>query len=316
MTYKDNEIDLNDNTKKINTFPATVKLNGYSFTISENGLVDKVVWIDNGDATYTHVETGDIIKVGDIVYYNKVLPDVTLDENSKLLRYWNQYSGYDTYTVENMKQDKNAVWRILDVNDGNIRLISANHIGPQVKFKGYNGYNNAVYLLDETCNQFYSSEKGHARHKKLEDIEEKLKPEVVENAKNNSEDYGQVKRITAWWDTHHPMIYESEVGCKSINDVANNGTLTSNQQNEEQLIKGETYGDNIDVQITYWSGNLVNDENNFINPIYRTLFVCNGIWHNTFLSNRYVRGFGRPCVLWNILPKRRSFEGNGFGSVM
>ena len=307
LTYNNKEIKIEGNEKNIiEKLPATVKLDGYSYTISENGSVDKVVWINNGDATYTHAETGDTIRVGDIVYYNKVLQDVTLDENSKLLRYWNEYSGFDDYTVDKIKQEKNAVWRVFDVKDGNIRLISANHIGPQVRLKGYNGYNNAVYLLDETCNQFYSSEKGHARHKKLEDIEEKLKPEVVENAKNNTAEYGQIKRLYGW-DTNHPMIYESEVGCKSINGVANNGTLTPDQQNEEQLIKGYTSGDNIDIQKTSWGGGWLDNGgehvnlnvNDFVNPIYWTLLVGNGIWHNTFLSNRDVCFYRWSCDFWN-----------------
>lgn len=39
LTYKDSEIDLNDDTKKITTFPATVKLDGYLYEIEENGKV-------------------------------------------------------------------------------------------------------------------------------------------------------------------------------------------------------------------------------------------------------------------------------------
>ena len=40
LTYNENEIDLNDDTKKISLFPATVKLNGYLYEIEENGKVN------------------------------------------------------------------------------------------------------------------------------------------------------------------------------------------------------------------------------------------------------------------------------------
>ena len=39
LTYKDSEIVLNDDTKKITTFPATVKLDGNLYEIEENGKV-------------------------------------------------------------------------------------------------------------------------------------------------------------------------------------------------------------------------------------------------------------------------------------
>ena len=41
LTYNDNKLDLTDDTKKINSFPATVKLNGFKYNIDEYGKVEK-----------------------------------------------------------------------------------------------------------------------------------------------------------------------------------------------------------------------------------------------------------------------------------
>ena len=47
-------------------------------------------------------------------------------------------------------------WRVLDkTQDGKIRLISANPTNSTVKLQAANGYNNAVYILDELCNTLY-----------------------------------------------------------------------------------------------------------------------------------------------------------------
>ena len=78
LTYNDNEIDLNDPDKIIIKLPATVKVNGKAYIISENGSVDKDVWINN-NGSYTNNATGQTLTVGDTVKYETILNDNAVD---------------------------------------------------------------------------------------------------------------------------------------------------------------------------------------------------------------------------------------------
>ena len=54
-------------------------------------------------------------------------------------------------------------WRVLDkTQEGKLRLISATPTETTVKLQGANGYNNAVYILDELCNTLYKGENATA----------------------------------------------------------------------------------------------------------------------------------------------------------
>ncbi len=82
------------------------------------------------------------------------------------------YSGTGSNKVIN-KEKLN--WRVLDkTQDGKVRLISANPTTAEVTLKGANGYNNAVYLLDELCNTLYKGTNATAKSLKIEDIQNKM----------------------------------------------------------------------------------------------------------------------------------------------
>ena len=97
LTYKQQAIDLNDLSTIISTLPATVKLNNYTFSISEEGDVNIIQWIyDNG--SYINAKTGQIINVGDTVKYETILNENAVDSAklNTLKNHLRDYSGDST----------------------------------------------------------------------------------------------------------------------------------------------------------------------------------------------------------------------------
>ena len=126
---------------------------------NENTLVYKV---NNGT-----------IKIGDYVSY-------TPDEAStdEILEELGKYSGTTENKSSTLTQET-LNWRVLDVKDGHVRLISATPTTQEnnrVYLSGAKGYNNAVYLLDKTCKTLYNNSKlaSNVQNLKIEDIQDHL----------------------------------------------------------------------------------------------------------------------------------------------
>ncbi len=117
------------------------------------------------------------VKVGDYVAYTPDEPDnnalTTLKTNLK------NYSGAsDNTTNSAIAIEKDLKWRVLDVDEttGVVRLISAAPTSSTVTLEGYNGYNNAVKLLDDACSTLYNSKLAtKVQNLKIEDIQDKMK---------------------------------------------------------------------------------------------------------------------------------------------
>ena len=93
-------------------------------------------------------ETGEVegkLHVGDYVSYT---PDTASTDS--ILTDLGTYSGSSNNTTSTLTQET-LNWRVLDVKDGQVRLISATPTISKIKLQGAKGYNNAVYLLDKTC---------------------------------------------------------------------------------------------------------------------------------------------------------------------
>ena len=124
---------------------------GNALLAKQNGIY--VIWTDNGDGTFTK---GNVtLKVGDYVNY-----DATKDANGNTVA----TTSYTSYSEANASTNKNdgrssgyrndqvfnlssytSGWRVLGVENGNIRLISANIIGPDSG--GYTDGDNKYYYL-------------------------------------------------------------------------------------------------------------------------------------------------------------------------
>ena len=93
------------------------------------------------------------IKIGDYVKYT---PDTA--STDAILQELSTYSGSDANTTSTLTQES-LNWRVLDIKDGQVRLISELPTTSKIILNGYNGYNNAVKLLDDTCSILYTNKK-------------------------------------------------------------------------------------------------------------------------------------------------------------
>ena len=114
----------------------------------------------------------DKVKVGDYVSYT---PDTVSNTDTKyttLISNLATYSGSTENTTSKLTQEKDLKWRVLDVQNGQVRLISEVPTTSKITLSGYNGYNNAVKLLDDTCSTLYNNSKlaSKVQNLKIEDI--------------------------------------------------------------------------------------------------------------------------------------------------
>ena len=140
------------------------------------------------------------IKIGDYVKYT---PDKT--STTEILQELNTYSGSSDNTTSTLTQE-NLNWRVLDVKDGQVRLISELPTTSKITLNGYNGYNNGVKLLDDTCSTLYNNSKlaSKVQNLKIEDIQGKMKET---NYSNITPEYG-----TEWTpaNKYYPSILAKE----------------------------------------------------------------------------------------------------------
>ena len=196
------------------------------------------------------------IEIGSYVNYS---PDTINNEKyKKLISNLATYSGNtnkDYNTAETIKQEE-LKWRILDVKDGQVRLISA-ITGAKIGLTGYNAYNNGVKLLDDTCSTLYNSKKlaSKVQNLKIEDIGNKLKEKDYSKIDSN---YGKTytyQDVIAYYPSMLLKDKEQEVtiGGKTIKGTE----LGISEQNE--YIKQETENETADVlkiKQTSWGKNM------------------------------------------------------------
>ncbi len=156
---------------------------------------------EEGNITYDGEKAE--LKVGDYVDYEKYVTanSVGTNEINELYDELEKYSGYrgSTYDTEYPITKEDLKWRVLDVKDGQIRLISEKPTTSKVYLGSYQGYNNAVYLIDKVCRTLYTTNKGTAENLKIEDIQEKMKYDYRDGYKveNWYESYGYEGTFTA-----------------------------------------------------------------------------------------------------------------------
>ena len=227
-------------------------LNEYEDEISKylpaEKLVDKV-----NDGT---------IKIGDYVKYT---PDTA--STTEILQELNTYSGSDKNTTSTLTQES-LNWRVLDIKDGQVRLISELPTTSKITLSSYNGYNNAVKLLDDTCSTLYTNKQlaSKVQNIKIEDIQEKMVE--TDYSKFNS-NYG--KKITPT-TKYYPNILIKEKEQKV------NGTAGTELELSEQteLINQTTkpQATSLEVKNTFW--NKIMTTNDFKDSKYYELFINNG----------------------------------------
>ena len=127
--------------------------------------------------------------------------------------------------------DRITSWKVLDIDeDENIKLVPASQPATTVKLQGANGYNNAVYLLNEACKTLYVNPSlgitaDNVRNINIEDIENAMKDTAISTAKGEGYPVSMknanndLKSTGYTGNRYYPLIYEKE-----LKSIINNGT--------------------------------------------------------------------------------------------
>lgn len=238
-------------------------------------------WLENYTGSSSESETTETlaskVQPGDYVSY-------TPDEagTTEILSELSAYSGNtdSTKNTESTLTQENLNWRVLDVVDGKVRLISEVPTTSTVALEGYKGYNNAVYLLDRTCRTLYnnSTYTDNVQNLKIEDIEKYM--ETTDYSTINSS-YG-----TTFSPTHkyYPSIFAQEAE-QTVNEIT--GTLGLSEQTAPINQTTANTATSMTVKYTYWNKSM--EKRDFTNQIYYNLFINNGSNYSTYwMSSRCV----------------------------
>lgn len=220
------------------------------------------------------IENG-IVKIGDYVQYTPDEVSTTDEAYTNLISELGTYSGSNSNTTSTLTQER-LNWRVLDVVDGKVRLISEVPTTSGIRLSTYNGYNNAVYLIDNTCKTLYnSSYASNVQNLKIEDIEKYLTYDYtqVENTNVNTGKYGGSKEYVNESNRFYPNIFTKEK--TGWLDGVQGTELNLSEQKKDDLTTGSAQSStSIKATETRWKKQMVSSD--FTNPIYYTLFINNG----------------------------------------
>ena len=204
----------------------------------------------------------DVVKVGDYVSYT---PDTVSNTDTKyttLISNLATYSGSTANTTSTLTQEKDLKWRVLDVQNGQVRLISEVPTTSKITLSGYNGYNNAVKLLDDACSTLYNNSKlaSRVQNLKIEDITKYMTTQPTEGT-------------TPYSPTNikYPKILEKEEKQTVVNSTTNNKLGISSQ---DVFVTGNDTSATSTLKKTYWSQSM-NNIDSFTDSKYYELFIQN-----------------------------------------
>ena len=225
----------------------------------------------------------DKVKVGDYVSYT---PDTVSNTDTKyttLISNLATYSGSTENTTSKLTQEKDLKWRVLDVQNGQVRLISEVPTTSKITLSGYNGYNNAVKLLDDTCSTLYNNSKlaSKVQNLKIEDITKYMTTQPTEDTTTYSPT-----------DKYYLEMLLKEKG-QTVNGTI--GTkLDVSEQTEFINQTTKTQVSSWTLKKTYWSRTM-NNTDSFRDIKYYELFINNGsnypiYWMSSRCVNAYSDG--------------------------
>ena len=265
--------------------------NDLSFYVKEDGIYDIEVVHGNDislGAKEQKIITGgtlvdkvknNTIKIGDYIKY-----DADSADTSEILNELGTYSGTDTNTANTLKQEK-LNWRVLDVQDGKVRLISDVPTTSTISLSGYNGYNNAVYLLDHTCKTLYSNSNlsSNVQNLKIEDIQDKM---IEKDYNKIIASYGE--KISTPNKKYPSILIQEPLHLISIKpNVSCNVKLNFSEQWELIYQEKEIEAALLELKKTYWAKKM--EKKDFFDDIYYNLFLNNGKSYKTYwLSSRCI----------------------------
>lgn len=192
--------------------------------------------IDDYLAGKVLVELPEGIKVGDYVNYTPTAGTYKVADGDNGSGYTTD-AGYQEFTT-----DSSLKWRILSIDEetGEIELVSATAVH-SLTLKGANGYNHAVDILNDLCEELYSNENGAtARSINVEDINAKTTYDYQNFeytiANGVTYKYGQQIPLSQFSSSYrkYPNLYSKETG------YAPEGTVQTGLEGSEGLKDGVT----------------------------------------------------------------------------
>ena len=261
------------------------------YTLSKEGESFLVTYTDS-NRSYVVDANGNIIEavkregleVGDYINY---IPDAntegyTADKLTEAITGDTRNTSTITQDSQYAEDGTGMTWQILRIYaDGSIDLIGS-ETSQTVYFRGVNGYNNGVTVMNDICETLYSRGDIKARSVNCEDIEYWLTDEG-RTARDSyisydgNVKYGQTKTYTQ--NIYYPNLYKDEIGAGiDVETVNTTGLETSD--------KGTAIGSTqatimLTVTQTCWYGDM--NETNF-GEGYNVL-KANGFY---WIASRYV----------------------------
>ena len=143
-----------------------------------------------------------------------------------------------------------------------------------IALSGYNGYNNAVKLLDDTCSTLYNNLKlaSKVQNLKIEDITSHMKTQPTEDP-------------TEYTPTNinNPKILEQEEN-QTVEKSTTGNKLKLSEQNE--FVTGKATSATSTLKRTYWNKSMTSED---FNSKYYELFINNGSNYSIYwMSSRCV----------------------------
>lgn len=171
------------------------------------------------------------VKVGDYVKYTPDTVTITDTKYTSLISELGTYSGSSANTSSTLVQDS-LNWRVLDIENGEVRLISENSTTSKIELDGAKGYNNGVYLIDKTCSILYnnSTYAKKVQNLKIEDIQKYLTWDYKAASEYGSIcKYGEFTATPYTTNTNYPLLYAQEKN-NGVGGTKQEGTLWMSEQ--------------------------------------------------------------------------------------
>ena len=224
------------------------------------------------------------VQPGDYVAYT---PDTASTDS--ILEELGTYSGSDANTTSTLKQESSLNWRVLDVVDGKVRLISEKPTTSKIALYSAAGYNNAVYLIDKACSTLYNNSvyAEKVQNLKIEDIQKYLTYDYTQytNSLVDTGKYGGTKTYyTSSWKSYPNIFAKEKTGW--IDGVQGTELGLSEQiapiDGTKMIVEKS-----LKVTETSWIKSM--EVADFTDSIYYNLFINNGSNYSSYwMSSRCV----------------------------
>jgi len=241
----------------------------------------------------------ELVKIGDYVKYTPA----TGISTSSIVSNFTNYSGATNNTSSNIVKDSTLKWKVLNIENDKIELISDKSTNNVVYFNGALGYNNGVKLLNDYCNTIYSNStyQATARSLNVEDIISRMDLTVWDyhSYVDYEIKYGNTYTFSSAGYRYYPYQWKNtktEYNKNKINGSTITGTLGQSQQTSYMSTTATQATTSIVVEQTIWSSTM--KENNFKTTstrksdkdtsFYYEIFINNGSNNiNYWLASRY-----------------------------